>query len=58
MRQTPKTLMGWGIVRVVTTGWRRVVTTLLAQLVAANDRRRALKKRLAQTRLMTMARKD
>jgi hypothetical protein len=50
--------MGWGIVRVVTTGWRRVVTTLLAQLVAANDRRRALKKRLAQTRLMTMARKD
>ena len=26
-----KTLMRWGIVRVVTTGWRRVVTTRLAQ---------------------------
>ena len=26
-----QTLTGWGFERVVTTGWRRVVTTLLAQ---------------------------
>ena len=29
-----KTLMRWGMMRVVTTGWRRVVTTRLAQDLA------------------------
>ena len=31
LRQPPQVLVGWGISRVVTTGWRRVVTTRLAQ---------------------------
>ena len=34
MRLPPQVLVGWGISRVVTTGWRRVVTTRLAQASA------------------------
>jgi len=34
LRQPPQVLVGWGISRVVTTGWRRVVTTRLAQGLA------------------------
>ena len=34
LRQPSQVLVGWGNLRVVTTGWRRVVTTRLAQGLA------------------------
>ena len=38
MLQPDQVLVGWGNLRVVTTGWHRVVTTLLAQGWAATVR--------------------
>ena len=35
-----QTLTGWGLERVVTTGWSHVVTTQLAQMTAADDWRK------------------
>ncbi len=49
--------MRWGMMRVVTTGWRRVVTTQLAQVTAADDWRRAPRHRLAQVLTMTIERR-